>query len=429
MEPIYFVLVAVCVLSMMAMGFHARNNPILDPSSKRWFVCLFLVVALGASAECLGVYLNLHPLTPGIHRAVKLTEFCATPFLAVATSRACKVKKQILPVSVVALLHTLVELATAPFGLIFYIDPQGIYHRGPWYAVYIASYAVSFGYLIVMFALLSRRFRQRDIMTLFFSVNVMLVGVIPSVLASRVKTAFLGVTMTAILFYGYYEGLTEQDVAADMAQKNARISAMQDHTIMGMAMLIESRDQSTGDHVKNTADYVRTLALGALAEGMYPEIINERFVEQVIQAAPMHDIGKIAVPDAILQKPGQLTEDEYEIMRTHASVGGKLIRQVLSDITDEEYTRIAWEVATCHHERWDGNGYPEGLAGEQIPVSARIMAIADVYDAITMERVYKKALPPETALKEIAAGAGTQFDPLLAPLFVRLMGQELSETA
>jgi HD-GYP domain-containing protein (c-di-GMP phosphodiesterase class II) len=163
------------------------------------------------------------------------------------------------------------------------------------------------------------------------------------------------------------------------------------------------------------------LARAAQNVGIYPETINDNFVKLVESAAPLHDIGKIAVPDRILNKPGKLTDEEFEQIKIHASEGGKLILQVLEDTSDQEYIKVAYEVATYHHEKWNGKGYPKGLSGEEIPVSARIMAIADVYDALTMERVYKKAFPVETALSIISEDAGKHFDPLLAPLFVNLM--------
>ena len=224
-----------------------------------------------------------------------------------------------------------------------------------------------------------------------------------------------------IILYNYYSELTKQDLSDEIAAQNERIKNMQTSTIIGIATLIESRDSNTGTHVKNTSNYVSMLARAAQKAGIYPETINDNFVKLVESAAPLHDIGKIAVPDRILNKPGKLTDEEFEQIKIHASEGGKLILQVLEDTSDQEYIKVAYEVATYHHEKWNGKGYPEGLSGEEIPVSARIMAIADVYDALTMERVYKKAFPVETALSIISEDAGKHFDPLLAPLFVNLM--------
>ena len=225
----------------------------------------------------------------------------------------------------------------------------------------------------------------------------------------------------AIILYCYYDDLTRQELSENLAVQNERMKTMQAGVIIGIANLIESRDSSTGAHVKNTSNYVSMLAHAAKDAGIYPETINDSFIEMVISVAPLHDIGKISVPDSILQKPGKLTEEEFEIMKNHAIEGGKLIHQVLEDTNDEEYIKVAYEVATYHHEKWNGKGYPEGLKGKEIPISARLMAIADVYDALTMERVYKKAFTEEQALAIIEADIGLHFDPVLSTLFVKLM--------
>ena len=133
----------------------------------------------------------------------------------------------------------------------------------------------------------------------------------------------------------------------------------------------------------------------------------------------MHDVGKIVVPDRILRKPGKLTDEEYGVMKTHASAGGDVVRQILNGVTDEEYLKFASDIASYHHERWDGTGYPEGLSGEDIPLPARIMAIADVFDALISERCYKEAFPVDVALEIIRAESGSHFDPKLAEVFLK----------
>lgn len=137
-----------------------------------------------------------------------------------------------------------------------------------------------------------------------------------------------------------------------------------------------------------------------------------------INAAPMHDIGKIATPDYILQKPGKLTEEEYAIMKQHAALGGDIIKDTFKDLNEPAYQQIAYEVARHHHEKWNGKGYPDGLKGEEIPLHARIMAIADVFDAVSAKRCYRDALPIETCFKIIEEGSGTDFDPTLVDLFL-----------
>lgn len=201
---------------------------------------------------------------------------------------------------------------------------------------------------------------------------------------------------------------------------------MQDNIILGMANLIENRDGDTGEHIKRTSQYVDMLANRAKAEGLYSEILTEEYIELLVKAAPMHDIGKISVPDRILQKPGRLTDEEFEQMKLHAPEGGRIVKEVLQDVEDEKYIEIASEVAGYHHEKWDGSGYGEGLAGENIPLSARIMALADVFDALVSKRCYKDAMSYDQAFHIIETSAGSHFDPQLAEVFLG-MREEIVE--
>ena len=150
----------------------------------------------------------------------------------------------------------------------------------------------------------------------------------------------------------------------------------------------------------------------------YTYILNRDYLTDVSNAAPLHDIGKISTPDSILQKPGKLTDQEYAIMKEHAAKGGEIIRTAFHNLEDPEFRRIAYEVARYHHEKYNGKGYPDGLSGEQIPLHARIMAIADVFDAVSQKRCYRDAMPLEECFAIIEKGSGTDFDPALAGLFL-----------
>ena len=152
--------------------------------------------------------------------------------------------------------------------------------------------------------------------------------------------------------------------------------------------------------------------------GIYKNILTKDYINNLLLAAPMHDIGKIATPDSILQKPGRLTEEEFAIMKQHAATGGNIIRETFADLDDPEYQQIAYEVARYHHEKWNGKGYPDGLKGEEIPLHARIMAIADVFDAVSAKRCYRDAMPLEKCFHIIEEGAGVDFDPKLVALFL-----------
>lgn len=192
---------------------------------------------------------------------------------------------------------------------------------------------------------------------------------------------------------------------------------MQDGLIIIMANLVEHRDSDTGDHIQKTAEYVRIIAEGLKRRGYYAEKLTPKFMSEIVRSAPLHDVGKINISDKILNKAGKLTEEEYEIMKTHTLAGKSIVEKAIGTVEGESYLKEARNMAAYHHERWDGKGYPEGLHGEVIPLSARIMAIADVFDALTSVRVYKPAFSFDDAVQEIIDGAGSAFDPKCVEAF------------
>ena len=201
------------------------------------------------------------------------------------------------------------------------------------------------------------------------------------------------------------------DLQREVARKTEHIVAMHDNLILGLATMVESRDNSTGGHIRRTSEGVRLLMDEIAAD---PELaLEDGFRERIIKAAPMHDLGKIAVDDAILRKPGRFTPEEFEQMKSHAAEGARIVHEILEATDDQPFKVIAENVAHYHHERWDGSGYPEGLVGEAIPLEARIMAVADVYDALVSKRVYKDSMSFEKADAIIMEGMGKHFDPKL----------------
>ncbi len=206
-----------------------------------------------------------------------------------------------------------------------------------------------------------------------------------------------------------------EKLQSEVEQKTEHIVQMHDNLIMSLAMMVESRDNSTGGHITRTSEGVRILVDAIKEEGALD--LSEEFCRDVIKAAPMHDLGKIAVDDAILRKPGKFTDEEYEKMKMHPAEGAKVIHKILLHTDDESFKTVAENVAHYHHERWDGKGYPEGRSGEQIPLEARIMAVADVYDALVSKRVYKEAFDFEKANTIIMEGMGSQFDPGLQSVY------------
>ena len=199
--------------------------------------------------------------------------------------------------------------------------------------------------------------------------------------------------------------------------QSVRIERIQKGIISSLATVVEERDENTGEHIVRCEEYVEKLLGRMKSHGKYSQLTKE-FCSNVTMAAAMHDIGKIKIPDQILNKPGRLTDEEYDIMKKHSAYGAEIIMKTMGDVEEKEYITIAYNIARYHHERWDGKGYPDRLKGEDIPLEARVMALADVYDALISERVYKKAFSVEKARGIILDGSGTQFDPDLVPLFL-----------
>lgn len=258
--------------------------------------------------------------------------------------------------------------------------------------------------VIVRYKIIERNKRLNVCFYLFFLFTVIGIQVVyPEVLLSSLLPV-----ATLIVIYENFENANYR-----------RLRIYNEEMVTSFATLVENRDDSTGGHIKRTKKYVSIIIEEMVKRPEYEKIMSRDYVQHVIDAAPMHDIGKISTPDNILQKPGKLDETEFEIMKQHAARGGEIISQTFAGINDPEFLKIAYEVARYHHERWDGSGYPEGLSGEEIPLHARIMAIADVFDAVSAKRCYRDAMPIEKCFQIIEEGAGTQFDPGLVELFMQ----------
>ena len=237
----------------------------------------------------------------------------------------------------------------------------------------------------------------------------------PSLLLARVKTHLTLKHVQNCLEErnGYLE--------AEIVRRIKEVNHLQEVAINAMASLAETRDRETGAHILRTANYVKELALHLRSKSIYTDILTLENICLMTKSAPLHDIGKMGIPEMILWKPGKLTKEEFEVMKNHATIGKQAIvgaERLLG--TSETFLRFAKEMAYSHHERWDGAGYPEGLSGESIPVSARLMALADVYDALISRRVYKEPIPHESAVTMIAAEAGKQFDAVVIKAFLEL---------
>ena len=274
----------------------------------------------------------------------------------------------------------------------------------------VVCYLVILLYFILIFVFTVRRIKYLEVRKrinvmsfLFISLLILISQIIfPEILISSLVPAFSLIALYINI---------EDPVLRRMKNYNSEI-------VTSFATLVESRDSSTGSHVKRTKSYVKILLDEIKTNRLYSSIMTKDFEDKMMNAAPMHDIGKISIPDTILQKPGKLTDEEYSVMKKHSVLGGEIIQEIFKDMDDKEFLNIAYDVTRYHHEKWNGNGYPEGLVGKEIPFSARIMAIADVFDAISAKRCYRDAMPLDKCFAIIKEGKGVDFDPVLTDLFL-----------
>lgn len=218
----------------------------------------------------------------------------------------------------------------------------------------------------------------------------------------------------------------KKGLEAQIEKKTNQINEMQKKIIVSFADLIETRDGQTGIHVKRTSEYVNIILDEVRRQGLYEDMMTEDYIMEVQNAAPLHDIGKIAIPDRILLKPGRLTPDEFEVIKTHTTIGRHILKECMGGLEQEHYLEVAMDLTMYHHEKWSGGGYPEGIKGEQIPVCARIMAVADVFDALISKRVYKEPMSYDEAFDTIKNLSGIQFQPELVEVFLSLRTKIIS---
>jgi putative two-component system response regulator len=211
---------------------------------------------------------------------------------------------------------------------------------------------------------------------------------------------------------------------AEVDRRTMQIRAVQEVTILALASLAETRDNDTGNHLKRTQEYIKCLALKLNARDRFSTRLTDSYLSMIIKSAPLHDIGKVGIPDSILLKPGALTNEEFEIMKTHTILGRMAIENAEHSLGYQvDFLRVAKEIALSHHEKWDGSGYPAQLAGEEIPLSARLMAVADVYDSLISRRVYKGPFGHDEAVKIVMDSKESQFDPLIIDAFTECIDE------
>jgi len=240
----------------------------------------------------------------------------------------------------------------------------------------------------------------------------------PPIVLARVKTQLENKKMA--------DFLRDQNsfLETEVAQRTRELSAIQNVTILAMTSLAETRDSDTGNHIRRTQFYVKVLAEKLQTHPRFGYFLTNQTIDMLFRSAPLHDIGKVGIPDRILLKPGKFTAEEFEIMKTHTTIGRNAIEQAEKQLGMQvEFLTLAKEIAYSHQEKWDGSGYPEGISGDDIPISARFMAVADVYDALISRRVYKEGMPHEQAAAIIVDGKGKHFDPDVVDAFVDLQDE------
>lgn len=237
----------------------------------------------------------------------------------------------------------------------------------------------------------------------------------PPILLARIKTQLQNKAMA--------DFLRDQNeyLENEVIKRTREISAVQNVTIVTLASLAETRDSDTGNHIHRTQHYVKILAEKLKTHPRFGYFLSDTMIETLFKSAPLHDIGKVGIPDAILLKPGKLSDDEFKIMKTHTTLGKHAIEQAEKELgIVVEFLNIAKDIACYHHEKWDGSGYPSGLRGNEIPICARLMAVADVYDALISKRVYKEGMPHDKAVQIIIEGKGSHFDPDVVDAFLEV---------
>lgn len=286
---------------------------------------------------------------------------------------------------------------------LFYKSSKNVYNLYKVHLVLMLFFLV--GYLVVIYSI----FQEIPIMGVPFIGAIFFLGAI---------FVYLGIRLQSIMFYSI--NLHNDEIV----RKNEQLDQTENATIFALAYQAEMRDTGTGKHLERTSQYMRIIAERMAKSAEYNEYLTPAYIDDLVKSAPLHDIGKVGVPDSILKKEGRLSEEEFEMIKNHCSMGASTLALAEQKLVFRSFLKMASSIARSHHEKWNGRGYPDGLRGKEIPLSARIMAIADVYDALRSERCYKKAYPHSKAVEIISSERSEHFDPAIVDAFMDA-GQEI----
>ena len=420
---------------MIAMGIgicamcliHITTSSNLQKEIKRYFTLIFpgLLICMsaqlarqimeGLTGSIVRIILYMLPCIEGI--AASGTAYLMSLLLLTMAVPKNKAKKVEIFLHALIAFYVIALIVGALTGFAYSFDENNIYHRGDGYDVYNIVPIVTLLVGIIILIIYGKNINRRVRISFWSYVVAPVVAIIIQSFSYGIQYIILATTASSVFMY--FVILKNQTEIYEKQTKS--ISHMQNGLILVLADLVESRDKCTGDHIKKTAEYARIIMEQLKKDNIYTDELTDEFIEDVVRSAPLHDIGKIQIPDAILNKTSGLTDEEFEIIKSHTIAGKNIITSAIDMVSEESsgYLNEARNLAYCHHEKWDGKGYPQKLSGEDIPLSARIMAVADVFDALVSKRSYKEPLKFDDAVDLIKKESGTHFDPKIVDAFIK----------
>ena len=381
------------------VAIHSRGNEKLSRDSRRYFSLCFSILFVAIGIECVYSYIPAE-VSRHVVELFYLVVMCTDQIIPLLLYKACDIPagRNFKLLAGIVIIHTAGELVLYPFDLVFYIDESNVFHYGVLEDFFLVFALLAIIIIGMIYLSLGHRFNHRKVQYLVASMTIMIMGFVADQYDATDGAAYLLQVWGLMLLYVYYSDLCTLQLV-DTLMDNRRQMAYT------LARAIDAKDKYTNGHSYRVAEYS-----AILAEGLG---FSQEEVYRMRGLALLHDLGKIGVPDSVLNKPARLNDVEYEMIKAHTRMGGDIISHA---------SPLAEAVAVCrnHHERYDGKGYPDGLAGQDIPLVARIVGVADAFDAMNSNRIYRKALPPEVIREEMAKGAGTQFDPDILAVFLKL---------
>lgn len=406
---------------------HIATSSNLQKDIKRYFTLILpgLILNMGAHlarqimegqpGNIVRTILYILPCIEGV--ASCGTAYLMSLLLLSMSMPKAKAKRITLVLHILFAIHSIAVIIGGATNFPFFFDENNMYHRGVGYNFYNVIPVVILVLGMVILIIYGKNIDKRVRISFWTYLVAPVIAIIIQSFSYGIQYIIFATTASSVFMY--FVILKNQTETYEKQTKS--ISHMQNGLIMVLADLVESRDKCTGDHIKKTAEYARVIMKQLKKDGVYADELTDEYIEDVVRSAPLHDIGKIQIPDAILNKTSGLTSEEFEIIKSHTTAGKNIITSAIDMVSEESsgYLNEARNLAYCHHEKWDGNGYPQKLSGEDIPLSARIMAVADVFDALVSKRSYKEPLKFDDAVDLIKKESGTHFDPKIVDAFIK----------